>query len=388
MGTIIELFDAEPLENIASHLLYPEDKPVYLGYPGTMTPGRIRNLRRFFRARGCVWEPEFVEVDHCSLEDITAKTEAVILREKDCRFDLTGGSELVLVAMGLLSERHKVPMFQTDLNCGKSVCTCGAEPACRRVSLPAEQLLMLHGGLLLSAGDRELPDTPELRETVEGLWSLCRRDPRFLNRISNFFNRLGKYTRGLQVDAPGLRVAPTVQTGLRRLAKAGYLRDLKITEKGLRFSYRDEALRRMLGTAGLTLELMTRFAAMDCGAYQDVRQGVVLDWDGVVENRRDKAETRNEVDGLLMQGITPYFLSCKAGDVKKEALYELDVVAGRFGGAYARRALVCGALSGNRASNDSIRRRAKDMGITLIENTHELNIAGLGKKLAALACRR
>lgn len=387
MGTIIELFDAEPLENIASHLLYPEDKPVYLGYPDTMTEGRKNNLRRFFRARNCPWEPEFIEVDRCSLEDITAKAEAVLLREEGCRFDLTGGSELVLVAMGLLSERHKVPMFQTDLNCGKSVCTCGAAPTCRLVSLPAGQLLMLYGGLLMGGGDRELPDSPELRSTVEGLWSFCRKDPRFLNRISSFFNRLGKYTQGLRVDAPGLRPSPTVQTGLRKLAKAGFLLNLKITEKGLRFSYRDDAIRRMLGTAGLTLELMTRFAARECGMYQDVHQGVVLDWDGVVENRRDTAETRNEVDGLLIRGLTPYFLSCKAGDVKKEALYELDVVAGRFGGGYARRALVCSALSGNRASNESLRRRAKDMGITLIENTHALDIAGLAKQLSQLARR-
>lgn len=387
MGTIIELFDAEPLENIASHLLYPGDKLVYLGYSDTMTPRRTEHLRRFFRARNCSWEPEFIKVDRCSLEDITAKAEEVLLREKDCRFDLTGGSELVLVAMGLLSERHKVPMFQTDLNCGKAVCTCGAEPTCRKVSLPADQLLLLHGGLLMKGGDREMRDTPELRDTVEGLWAFCRKDPRFLNRISSFFNRLGKYTRGLQVDAYGMRVSPSVQTGLRRLAKGGFLRELKISEKSLRFSYRDEAVRRMLATAGLTLELMTRFAALDCGCFQDVRQGVVLDWDGVVENRRDKAETRNEVDGLLMHGITPYFLSCKGGDVKKEALYELDVVAGRFGGAYAHRVLVCSALSGNRASNDSLRRRAKDMGILLVENAHETDIAGLGQKLALLLKR-
>jgi hypothetical protein len=89
----------------------------------------------------------------------------------------------------------------------------------------------------------------------------------------------------------------------------------------------------------------------------------------------------NEIDRLLMHGAVPVFVSCKLGGVPKEALYEVDTVAARFGGTYAVRALVCSRLSGSESARKAIRQRARDMGILLIEGVDGLSREDLARKL-------
>ena len=68
-----------------------------------------------------------------------------------------------------------------------------------------------------------------------------------------------------------------------------------------------------------------------------------LDWDGVIEDN-PQSDVLNEIDVLTMAGNIPTFISCKNGKLdtngKLHALYELETVAQRFGGKYARKVLV------------------------------------------------
>ena len=105
--------------------------------------------------------------------------------------------------------------------------------------------------------------------------------------------------------------------------------------------------------------------------------GAKINWKGGEE----KGGTMNEIDGLLMHGAVPVFVSCKIGSVPKEALYEVDSVAARFGGAYAVKALVCSRLSGSESARRAIRQRARDMGILLIEGVDGLSREELARKL-------
>ena len=87
-------------------------------------------------------------------------------------------------------------------------------------------------------------------------------------------------------------------------------------------------------------------------------------------------DTKNEIDILLTRDLVPVFISCKNGEIHKEALYELETVADRFGGRYARKFLVASYISTNEESRKYIIQRAKDMNINLICDVHSLTRDG------------
>ena len=90
-----------------------------------------------------------------------------------------------------------------------------------------------------------------------------------------------------------------------------------------------------------TYMLMREIADESPGYYDDINRSVSIDWDGTVYDRSlGVSDTKNEIDVMATRDLVPIFISCKNGDVDKSALYELDTVAERFGGKYAKKELV------------------------------------------------
>ena len=108
--------------------------------------------------------------------------------------------------------------------------------------------------------------------------------------------------------------------------------------------------------------------------------GVYIDWDGIIEDEDSAIETRNEIDVIMMKGIIPVFVSCKNGQIDTEELYKFNSVAEHFGGKKAKKVLVATAL-GNDSHSDSIRKRAVDMKIKLIEGLQYMNEEAIAKKV-------
>jgi hypothetical protein len=72
----------------------------------------------------------------------------------------------------------------------------------------------------------------------------------------------------------------------------------------------------------------------------------------------------NEVDVLSLKGYVLTFISCKSGNMSGQqilhALYELQTVADKFGGKYAKKILVTANPVG-----DIYMERAQEMGILI-----------------------
>ena len=116
----IEFFDEEAMENVITCLNYKMDKVIFFGYKETMTAERTTSIGTYLKDRcGIAEKPEFVEVNKENLWDIVAKIEEVLERENKegnrCYFDLTGGEDLVLVAIGMLAEKHDIPLHKYDV---------------------------------------------------------------------------------------------------------------------------------------------------------------------------------------------------------------------------------------------------------------------------------
>ena len=143
--------------------------------------------------------------------------------------------------------------------------------------------------------------------------------------------------------------------------------------------------------AGQALEMkiyLTAIATEDKGqpVYQDVCNGVKIDWDGKFhdEDTENIYDTENEIDLLMMHNMVPVFVSCKNGFVDANELYKLNTVAQRFGGQYAKKILVATSIPKNSEAAKYLRQRARDMQIRLLEDVQKMDDKTLRDKLTNL----
>lgn len=144
-----------------------------------------------------------------------------------------------------------------------------------------------------------------------------------------------------------------------------------IAQADVSITYVDFKWKDCLTKIGTILELHVYKELKDAG--KEVLQSVHIDWDGVLESDLKKNLSKknqtvpnvlNEIDVLALDGTIPTFISCKCGDMDQgkalTPMYELETVANRFGGKYAKKTLatlkqVTGAYA----------ERAEEMGIVL-----------------------
>lgn len=385
MTTIIELFDEEQLENIAAHYFFPDIPLIFFGNEDTMTPERQAHVRRFLALRQCQWQPEFYVINPYRIEDIIIEMEKILSARQDSFvIDITGGKEIELVAMGILAERHQLPIFRLDIRRARLLSVFGVlAPQQKPLAMSLEEMAVLHGGCIASSEDMLFPSTADMQRDVCRLWRLCAHAAGYLGTVTNVFNHFASSTNGLYVRKQG-GLSRHQQDMLQQMERLQLIEQLKYARHRLSFRYRDELSKRLLTKTGQCLELFTRLAAEYSGCFDDVGQGVLLGWENELQSYREYTNTKNEADVILQRGLTTIFISCKSGDVKKEALYELDVVAQHFGGTYAKKVLACNRLSGLYNAAESLRARAKEMDITIIENVYELTLDTYAKRLARL----
>ena len=158
------------------------------------------------------------------------------------------------------------------------------------------------------------------------------------------------------------------------------------------FLNKNKQVKKCLTKAGQALEMKIYVTAKNLTdsdgnlLYNDVVNGVVIDWDGKFhdEKTQDVYDTENEIDILLMHDIVPVFISCKNGIVTADELYKLNTVAERFGGEYSKKVLVATSLNKMGEAGKYLRQRADDMKIKIIEDIQSLEDEELERKLKNL----
>jgi hypothetical protein len=151
------------------------------------------------------------------------------------------------------------------------------------------------------------------------------------------------------------------------LEEAGAVLDFKCNDGKYYFRYSNSKVHDLLCEGGSILELHT-YHSEKCGS-DDCMVGVHIDWDGKIHELPTE-DVLNEVDVLKLNGYVPTFISCKSGKMggnqALHAMYELETVAARFGGKYAKKVLVI-----SQGMNGVYRERAGEMGIEVRERKTE-----------------
>jgi hypothetical protein len=365
MVTLFEFLGKEEIENVVTCLNYRIDKVVYFGYQEEIDRQRS-TLESFLRKYCKVQEVSFVPLSHKNLPAIIKVMSSEISTEKangsELYFDVTGGESLILVAFGTLSSKYETPMhfydieknkmFEIDEGVDKSI---SDSVETNNVKLNVDMWVEMKGGAVnyfMQKGYKEIED-PDFIDDIESLWSLMQEYPKLWNPFSEFIrnymipkNGLGismesnDINRCLQISKTKLNTVKRLKSLLEKLNEAGIIQNYDYSAGMCRFNYKNKGLLSCLTDGGSVLELhvylQEKIISDDC------RIGVHLDWDGVIHQDRG-VDVLNEIDVLTLRGNIPTFISCKSGKMNANqilhALYELDTVAERFGGKYARKML-------------------------------------------------
>ena len=102
--TIVEFYDKTPLENIASGLLCSPDKIILVGDDKKALEKAKKLLSEILKKRGVEAEIVYKAANKNNLGNLVNILSEIIDENEGCTFDLTGGEDLYLVALGEMTD--------------------------------------------------------------------------------------------------------------------------------------------------------------------------------------------------------------------------------------------------------------------------------------------
>lgn len=384
MNVIFEFLGNDSIENVISCMKFKMDKVIFCGH-NEMIRQQKQRTERFLIDKCNVRKVVFLPLSDSDLPSILKTMRDAIERERDAGnhiyFDITGGESLILVAFGMLSVEFDTPIHLYDVprnelieleeNATKSISRDVEEAP---VELDLESYIALQGGVInhrLHKNSKNYMES-DLGRYILDIWDISQKYAAYWNSFSAFLRNNLVPDDNLQVSKSSNSVVFALQASknrlnapkvlneiLDKLEEAGVLLDVRHDSKGYVFRYRSEDIKKCLWDGGSILEMYTYQKEKENA--DDCILGVHIDWDGVI-NKQSGNDVLNEVDVLALKGNVPKFISCKSGKMNADevlhALYELETVAQRFGGKYAKKELVT-----MESINHVYRNRAAEMGI-------------------------
>ena len=362
-----EFLDKEPMDNLITCLNFKVDKVVFLGFQEDIARSG-KSLEKFLSKYCGIKEVVFKAVPKYDLHTVFETLRREVEREKEkgnkVYFDLTGGTNLVLAAFGMLSKEMNTPMHMFDVSEDRLIelnedtdSGIRRNVEMRKVPLTLDMVIEMHGGAInyrMHKESKEISDD-EFAEDVEKIYSVGVKYWEYWNPFSDLLEKLfnppsntltvSKSMPFVQrvINKSGTKLVSVKVFGeiAEELKKAGILSEVSRSNDKYTITYKNKELKEILWEGGTILELQTYLE--ESMHSDDCRVGVHLDWDGVI-HKGSVVDLINEVDVLALNGNVPTFISCKSGKMNYaqilHALYELDTVANRFGGKYCKKVLV------------------------------------------------
>lgn len=410
--TVIEFFDKNAIENMLSALCCQPERILFVGHNRTQIEKQLEFYRLVIQSRGLNVEllpPR--SINRNNLPQIVDALSDIVEKYGECDFNLDGGEELYLVAVGMVAQKYpgRVRLHRFNIR-NNTVTDCdadGRDQLLAPIALDVRENVTIYGGRMVSVsqhkdGTYPWEFTEKFHSDVQRLWEISRR---YRTNWNSCINTVSWAMREMPQEDPRafLCKRSVVEPAMEReydryrinlpilyaLEDAKLISWLRVEGDEIEFVFKSEQVKQALSKAGQVLELMATMAALDAAeedgtaVYNDVRCGVYIDWDGSVEPE-GTVDVANEVDVLLMKGAVPVFVSCKNGNMDVDELYKLETVAQRFGGKYARKALIAPQLDSLGDKGKYIRKRAEDMEIRVVDDFEEMSYEDMKREMKCL----
>ena len=407
--TYVEFFSPSVTENICACLARTPDRVILVGDKRKQLQSHANRYQELFAQRGSKIEFQWRSVNKNDMQSIINALSELVETYDDCVFDLTGGEDLYLVVMGIVSERYsarEIRMQRFNLHNG-TVIDCDLDgKVLQEMELPQlsiDENIRFYGGEVLYGGETtyQWDMTQEFMEDIAVMWDICCTGVRRWNALIAVFaaaERIDasrdtplKITVQKELLEKSLWYADddyVMESGIAQMLQmTGMLTRCQCDETTLTLEFKNQQIKRVLTKAGTILELAVYLAGLlaqddDGPTYNDVMTGVSISWDG--EKPDETVDIRNEIDVLMMRGTVPVFVSCKNGTVEIEELYKLSTVANQFGGSYGKKVLVATALDTMGIREEYVRARAEDMDIRILDDVHTKKFSELIKTVKTL----
>lgn len=385
--TVVEFFGQEHIVNIATCLSLRPNKLIFIGDAETLA-SNTKRYTAFFAGRNLLTEVISRPVPQNNIQNVIAELEMIIKDGDEVVIDLAGGDHVAIAAAGAVYERYvdeyPVSLQRVDPITG-NIQDCDGDGEVewdRAPRISVKELVELYGGSI--APFDQIVNQATL-EDIRLVWDMSIQNIDCWNNLIAVLNRFEKYTSSrkeqlritayfneLQTNLPNYnQEKPLFVKLIQMLQKNGLIQIEQHDNSRISYVYKNLFVRRCLNSPGNTLEFKTILEARNFNYrgrpfFTDSRRSVSIDWDGIIHPSIPGGikDTKNEIDVVLMRGMTPVFISCKNGAIKEEELYKLGIVAERFGGDYAKKVLI--ATNYMPEKNDtklSFSQRAADMGI-------------------------
>ena len=369
MKVLIEYYDKDVLKNIVASLTLQPDVVVYLHDKGMTDKNVFRSLETCFKKSMPHIKLESIPVDIRSVEKLRQATCRVVERygAENCTLEMTGGSELMMIAGYKAGLQTGMRMVHTDLveRCINDVET--DEKVCDTVTLTLENFLDAKGAELM--GESHRPPQPERYEAIRKMAQyLFRNLPEWKGTCSWMQTVASRgLPHELTINSPKKVIQKNgreVWAGeevLMEFQKNGFIEDLKMARNHISFRFCSMEDKTYCISYGVWLELHVYVAAASSGMFDDVKLGTMIDWD-IYDGTRMGG---NEIDVVLMDDSLPVFISCKLREADTAALNELLIAKKRLGGWFSKGLIA--TYSKEKDEKTGTYLRCKELGLEMLD---------------------
>jgi hypothetical protein len=332
---------------------------------------------------GC--SASFDDIKKRTIENALNKIRTIVAEGNEYVFDITGGNEIFITAAGMfVAENKHLPLRiqQYDVKSGKLLViypkTATLPQSQTSTKFNIKQVLALNGSAPAQIKQQPFSYGALARDTIN-LWYTIRGH---LKKWNDFFSSSSEKDAPSHIQKRVIadpRKKRTYDSIAAVLKKSGILTDEIITKKNDVFHVQfrlnvSEAALQLYKKSGNLLEIYTAMAAYEVGLFHDICVGVELDWNGI--DTKEQQQPTNEIDVVLLKENLPIFISCKNTKPENEYLYEIMIMAKHYGGHYATP-----ALFSSYPASSTVRQRAEEMGVILIENLQEKSFDEFKKEI-------
>ena len=372
VDTLIELFCAETLKNVVPALALQPARLVMLVHTGAQYTDVYENTVRALRDRMPRLVISYFEADCNDPDSVREALEALYAKYPEGVFDLTGGSELLLLSAFAFARRKDAAMLHIDLPRQRLMNLNGCDALEGTFVMPELTLrdhLNMNGAFFDGVGHvlMEQEQEPAVRAFCQ---QVIRNQPRWRKQC-NYFQAACSGLEGLDVDQPVTFIAANRSRVtcdvdyLYQLQDMGFLHSVQRDKGRVRFSFAADNYKSYLTDVGVWLELYTYLLLRDTGLFKEIYMSVRVGWGD--ESDEYKGTAYNELDVVACNGLETIFISCKTGTPEPGDFNEIQVYAKKFGGRFGR-AVLCTSQELGRGFV-GMHTRARDLGAAIVDKS-------------------
>ncbi len=404
--TVIEFFSKNSIDNFTSCLFCEAERICFVGDNRKHMEKYIDIYNDILLQRGIKKELTAVTCTKYDLDKITALYRNILKTDSEFIFDLAGGNELYLIAIGIIYQQNLLlpSQKQKNIKLQKFNIRTGtlkkfeneSATADPEISLSVEENVRIYGGNVIKKGAGEIVVSDEFINDFGVMIDYVIHHRTSWNSQTGFIAQ----GEGNDFDNDNLTASYSLKSirfnrqfnershikFLNFLENKGIIREFYQNGSDIHFKFKNVQSKKCLVTSGLVLELYIYLTAKALrnkngkNVFTDAATGVVIDWDNMRPCKNGPTVT-NEIDVLLMKEACPVFISCKNGTVGTEELFKLRAVTNEFGGEYAKAVLICPDLANGHRENLEKIARATELRIEIIK---DIKKPSLIKRLMAL----